>query len=590
MARSSRDGCGSHAQGLPILSLFSGAGGLDLGFRRAGFIPLLAIDISPAAVRTYQRNHPGTRVEQLDLSETPVEELIALWNTCSNGQPPAGIVGGPPCQAFSVSNVHQKSDDPRARLVERYAEIIATFAQSIGLDFFVFENVPGLLGKRHRARYEAFKEACQAAGFRIFEKTIDAVNFGVPQYRPRVIVVGLNERSLGEASFDIPGGNSDPVPVSSVLAGLPEPEYYRPGLKPEEVPFHPNHVTQRVKSPKFAAGSFQPGQVIGRSFRVLRWDAPSWTVAYGHREVHIHPGCHRRLSVYEAMRLQGFPHEYVLEGTLSQQVTLVSDACPPPVGEALGAAIRAVLRSARARGATSVAAAPRPVRLPRVPEYFFVEWYLQNGRWFPWRERGVTAYGILVAEMLLRQTKAEMVAGCWPLLLDRWPAPRDLSQASEDDIWEVVRGLGLGRQRASALRAVALELVRRFDGEVPGSVEDLMSLPHVGLYTAHAVCVFAYNMRLPVVDNNVIRLFSRLAGVPLNADNRRSPLAWEIAWSLLPGSAAREHSLGLLDFAGMVCTPSRPRCESCPLGTCCLSRPAVPGGPAAKSSRAIAGE
>ena len=71
----------------------------------------------------------------------------------------------------------------------------------------------------------------------------------------------------------------------------------------------------------------------------LQWDAPSLTVAYGHREVHIHPGCHRRLSVFEAMRLQGFPDDYELVGTLSAQITQVSEAVPPPLAEAVARAV-----------------------------------------------------------------------------------------------------------------------------------------------------------------------------------------------------------------------------------------------------------
>ncbi len=145
---------------LPILSLFSGAGGLDLGFSRAGFEARLAVDVAPAAVCTYRRNHPHVRAEQLDLLATTPDQLIELWDACS-AEPPIGIVGGPPCQAFSVSNVYQRDGDSRGLLVSRYAEIIATFARQKGILFFVFENVPGLLTGRHRARYEAFLEVCR---------------------------------------------------------------------------------------------------------------------------------------------------------------------------------------------------------------------------------------------------------------------------------------------------------------------------------------------------------------------------------------------------------------------------------------------
>ncbi|RDV82972.1 A/G-specific adenine glycosylase [Ammonifex thiophilus] len=209
-------------------------------------------------------------------------------------------------------------------------------------------------------------------------------------------------------------------------------------------------------------------------------------------------------------------------------------------------------------------------QLSGIPEGFFIQWFKSHGRYFPWRERHVTPFGVLVAEILLRQTKAEMVASCWPELVKRYPSPQELAQAREGEIWELVHNLGLGRQRVLALRAVSSELVRRFKGQVPASLEELLSLPHVGLYTAHAVCVFAFGMRLPVVDSNVIRLFSRLTGQQMKKDIRRCLVAWEIAWSILPATGAREHNFGLLDFAGTVCTSLYPACISCPISCYCV--------------------
>lgn len=323
-----------------LLSLFCGPGGLDLGFWQAGYGIALALDISVPAVKTHDRNHgpKGTHSQVMDLSTARVQDLIDLWTAVTDKRP-IGIIGGPPCQSFSVSNVHQKDDDPRHRLPEHYARILDGFNREFGLDFFLFENVPGLLNAKHLPRFKEFKRLCRQAGFRVFQTVIDAANFGLPQYRPRVIVVGINERRFPAVEFEIPQGNSSPPPIDSFLRGLPEPVYNRRGLDPDDIPFHPNHWCLAVKSRKFTDGSIRPGQMIGRSFRALKWGEPSWTVAYGHREVHVHPECHRRLSVYEAMLLQGFPHSYVLEGTISHQITLVSEAVPPPVGKALATAI-----------------------------------------------------------------------------------------------------------------------------------------------------------------------------------------------------------------------------------------------------------
>lgn len=330
--------------GRPLVSLFSGAGGLDLGLRQAGFAPLLAVDMNPAAVTTYRHNHPGTAIN-LNLASFRPADVVARWIDVTGGVVPVGIVGGPPCQAFSISNVRQREDDPRRVLVDRYASIIAAFNRRFNLDFFLFENVPGLLQARHRERYESFTRRCHEAGFRVHEKVIDAGRFGLPQRRHRLIVVGINRRKYPRCDFAIPEGTFEPQPPADVaIRGLPEPLFFERGkIAWDAVPFHANHVTMSRQSRRFQDGSLTPGTKRGRSFRVLEWGAPVSTMAFGNREVPIHPGCHRRLSVLEAMLLQGFPFEYRMRGTLSDQFSLVGDAVPPPVGRAVGEAITAAL-------------------------------------------------------------------------------------------------------------------------------------------------------------------------------------------------------------------------------------------------------
>jgi len=324
-----------------LLSVFSGSGGLDLGFWQAGYKIVLAADIFPAAVATHERNHRshGTVTKRLDLSITSYDQLANMWRDLTDRQP-VGIIGGPPCQAFSVSNVYQRDDDPRRLMLMHYAQFIEGFNRNFGLDFFLLENVPGLLDDKHQQTFNQFRELCSNAGFDIFEKVVDAVHFGVPQYRERLIVVGINRQRFPGLQFSIPEGNlSERLSIDAVLSELPEPIVNQRNMKPEDIPFHPNHWTFKVKSAKFTNGSIQPGKALGRSFRALKWGEPSWTVAYGHREVHVHPNCHRRLSIYEAMCLQGFPHDYVLESNISDQVVLISDAVPPPVGRVIAHAI-----------------------------------------------------------------------------------------------------------------------------------------------------------------------------------------------------------------------------------------------------------
>ena len=334
----------SHAtvklRGRPVLSLFSGAGGLDLGFQKAAFQAMLAIDINPAAVETYQNNNPGTITVAMDLSTTPPSDIADLWEIHSCGIAPVGIIGGPPCQGYSPSNVHQTDDDPRRRLLFNYADIVATFKERFEIDFFVLENVPGLINKRHKGLFTEFKEQCDNAGFEVADEKLDAGTFGIAQRRERLVVVGINRERHPLAKLQLTAGDQSPLNVADVLRGLPEPVYCVRGRELGAIPYHRNHVAMVPKSKKFTDGSLARGNSGGLSFKVLEWNAPSYTVAYGHNEIHVHPERHRRLSIYEAMLLQGFPqHGYYLHGNFTEQVQLISNAVPPPLGEGIANAI-----------------------------------------------------------------------------------------------------------------------------------------------------------------------------------------------------------------------------------------------------------
>lgn len=325
---------------LGLISLFCGPGGLDEGFMQAGFVPRLAYDIDKASVVTYNHNHHGHgSAKQADLSKVDAKDIVLDWKKLGF-PPPVGVIGGPPCQSFSVSNVRQKEVHLYHELPEHYARILDGLNKVFGLSFFVFENVPGLVTKRHKHRFKRFIELFEQAGFHTFEGCLDAKNFGVAQVRSRVFVVGLNKEQFSGTEFTFPIGGGGIKTVREEIGSLPEPTYFARNLTEEDIRYHPNHWCMVPRSRKFQDGALKPGQIGGRSFRVLDWDRPSYTVAYGHREVHVHPNCKRRLSVYEAMRLQGFPHRYVLKGTLSDQIRLVSEAVSPQVAEALAQALQ----------------------------------------------------------------------------------------------------------------------------------------------------------------------------------------------------------------------------------------------------------
>ncbi len=206
------------------------------------------------------------------------------------------------------------------------------------------------------------------------------------------------------------------------------------------------------------------------------------------------------------------------------------------------------------------------VRL-HIPNGFFVRWYAAHGRTFPWRDAGVNPFAILVAEVLLKQTRAEMVARVWPSLVRKYPGPEELATADREELFGMIAGLGFGHQRTTALLDVASTVKR--NGVLPSQPEELLKLPYIGLYSAHAVACFGFAQPVPVVDLNVVRVFSRIADINPPKDIRRAPDIWSIAWALLPRSSFQEHNYGLLDFAATVCKPRSPRCSQCPIATRC---------------------
>lgn len=330
-----------------LLSLFCGAGGLDLGFEQAGFEVGLAFDKKADSVRSYNHNREG-KVHGYceDVNDLSLEKLDELWGGVFA---PDGVIGGPPCQSFSQANRSISDDDPRHQLPLVYARLLRQLNARNPVQFFVMENVKGLRGSLHKHRLLLFKKALSQAGFSVSEHLLNAADYGTPQNRERVFIVGLNRELLPRRKWPAPQmaeENMRARTVETVLRGLPEPAHFSKNADPSTFPHHRNHWCMAPKSPRFFNGSLTTGDSSHRSFKTLAWDRPSITVAYGHREVHVHPDCHRRLSVYEAMLLQGFPHSYELVGSLSSQIDQVSEAVPPPMAKAVALALSTLLATA----------------------------------------------------------------------------------------------------------------------------------------------------------------------------------------------------------------------------------------------------
>ncbi len=259
---------------------------------------------------------------------------------------PSAVIGGPPCQSFSRANTWKRDDDPREKLVSKFISIaLRLHRHRRSLDFIVMENVQELAAGKYQHILNRQVERLEAAGFNVATHVLDALDYSVPQRRKRLILVAYNPDAFSERYWKPPPKAEDQLNVEDAIAGLEQPAFFAVNIEPDDIPLHRNHWCMVPKSKKFFDGSLCPGTSYGRSFKTLTWDKPSYTVSYGNREVHVHPSGTRRLSVYEALLLQGFPKTFHLEGNLSDQITQVSEAVPPPLATAIAEQIESDLNS-----------------------------------------------------------------------------------------------------------------------------------------------------------------------------------------------------------------------------------------------------
>ena len=195
-------------------------------------------------------------------------------------------------------------------------------------------------------------------------------------------------------------------------------------------------------------------------------------------------------------------------------------------------------------------------------------WFDGHGRVFPWRERP-DPYRVLVAEILLQRTRADLVLPVYEQFIARYPEPESLATARPAEVVDLLRPLGYVH-RSARLPSLGRQLGERHDGQVPSSKKLLLELPGVGDYVANAVLAVAFGERRPLLDPNVIRLLGRATGIGSRLARPRSdPALWAQVASLLPRLRSTSFSLALIDLGATVCRPRRPRCGSCPLRSRC---------------------
>lgn len=199
-----------------------------------------------------------------------------------------------------------------------------------------------------------------------------------------------------------------------------------------------------------------------------------------------------------------------------------------------------------------------------------ISWYKRNGRKFPWRDKETKPYAILIAEMMLQRTRAQMVVDVYSLFLEKYPDIKSLSKANINSLSLMLKPLGLHNRRAYWMKRIAELLVQKYGSEIPQQRQDLEKLPGLGTYIVNAILCFAFGKKVPIVDSNVARIFSRLDDIKVKHDLRRSPELHELAKRLIPTHSIKEYNWAILDLGATICTPKNPQHNVCPLQSLCI--------------------
>lgn len=196
-----------------------------------------------------------------------------------------------------------------------------------------------------------------------------------------------------------------------------------------------------------------------------------------------------------------------------------------------------------------------------------IAWWRANGRSLPWRGTR-QPYRVLMAEVMLQRTRAEQVAPLFQQFVRTFPSWRHVAALPLGELRRILRPIGL-RWRITMIHRMAKEIATRFGGRTPRGRSELESLPGVGHYKASAVRCFAYGHPEVLLDTNTVRVLSRIRGLRRSDASRRSKLYRDELSRLLDRRCPREFNFAMLDLAALVCHPSNPDCERCPVWKQC---------------------
>ena len=323
-----------------LISLFSGAGGLDLGFKKASFNVISANEYDKSIWETYEKNHISNLIKG-DICKIPSSE----FPECD------GIIGGPPCQSWSEAGSLKGIDDPRGQLFYQYIRILKDKQPK----FFLAENVKGMMSKRHNTAVGNIVSQFEDAGYDVFIHLLNASDYGVPQDRKRVFYVGF--RKDLKVKFEEP-----PKPYDYKLTFKDAIYDLRDSAIPALAKNKTNGDDCKILNHEYFIGSYSP--IFMSRNRVRNWDEQAFTVQASGRQCQLHPQApvmpkveknknifvlgkeelYRRLTVRECARIQGFPDDFKFYYTnLNDAYKMIGNAVPVNLAYEMARAINEVL-------------------------------------------------------------------------------------------------------------------------------------------------------------------------------------------------------------------------------------------------------
>jgi DNA (cytosine-5)-methyltransferase 1 len=331
-----------------IIDLFSGCGGLSRGFEMADFNVLLGIDNWLDALKTFEKNHNNSKILHADLQNIHPKDVQFNFNLPSVDI----IVGGPPCQGFSIAG-KRAVDDDRNKLYKNFVEFVAYFKPKA----FVMENVPNIMSMDNGEVKKQILSDFTNLGYNISYKVLLASDYGVPQNRKRAFFVGL----LNGKTFEFPEKNiENPVTSWEAISDLPDSEVidgykypmppqseYQTIMRKHSTTLHNQQLTAHSEKTVSTIALVPDGsnykslpmelkntRNVNIAWTRLNSQKPSFTIDTGHRH-HFHYKFNRVPTVRESARIQSFPDDFIFLGTKTSQYKQVGNAVPPLLGKAI---------------------------------------------------------------------------------------------------------------------------------------------------------------------------------------------------------------------------------------------------------------